>query len=95
MKTFPENWHLLEEWENNFIFRNDDDSFQVDVTFTEVCDYPYSIGLDQLRGIFTIIGIENGEYSTNAIEQDEALDKAYEMMKFINKFTKDKSVIVE
>ena len=48
MKALPENWHLVEEWDENFIFENNDFSFCVDVSFTEQCIYPYSIHLPKI-----------------------------------------------
>lgn len=95
MKSLPENWDLVEEWDNNIIFENNDNIFSVDVTFTEQCINPYSIGFNQLRGTFTLIGFENRAYSTHATTRDEAMEKAIDMMLFINKLTKDKSVLVQ
>jgi hypothetical protein len=95
MKALPENWHLVEEWDDNFIFENNDASFSVDVSFTEQCINPYSISFTQLKGIFTVIGFENGAYSTHAITKEEALEKAVNMMLFIDKFNKDKIVLVQ
>ena len=95
MKSLPENWHLVEEWNNNnFIFENSDCIFSVEVTFTEQCAAPYSIGFCQLKGIFTLIGFENGAYGTHASKKSEAIEKAIEMMLFIDKLTKDKRVLV-
>jgi len=95
MKALPKNWHLVEEWDENFIFENYDCSFSVDVSFTEQCINPYSISFNQLKGIFTLIGFENGAYSTHAVTKEEAIEKAFEMMLFIDKFSKDKSILVQ
>jgi len=95
MESLPENWHLAEEWDNNLIFENSDNSFSVEVTFTEQCSCSYFIGFSQLKGTFTEIGIEKGAYTTNAFEKSEALAKAVKMMLFIDKLTKDKSVLIQ
>ena len=95
MKALPENWHLVEEWDNNFIFENNNSSFYVNVNFTEQCDIQYSIDFSQLKGIFNVIGNENGAYTTNASTKAEALRKAIEMMQFIDKLTKDKGEIIQ
>jgi len=91
----PSNWNLIEEWENNFIFENTESSFSVDVTFTEQSAIPYSIGFNQLKGIFTVIGFEKGAYSTHATTKTEALEKAIEMMLFIDESIKNKNVLVQ
>ena len=94
MESLPENWHLVEEWDNNLVFENSDNSFSVEVAFTERCSSPYSIGFSQLTGIFTLIGFENGAYSTNASVKSEAIDKAVEMMLFIDKLSIEKNVLI-
>ena len=95
MESIPGNWHLVEEWENNFVFENYDLDFSVDVTFTEQSTAPYSIGFHQQKGVFTLIGFEKGAYATHASIKSEAIEKAFEMMQFIDKLTKDKSVLVQ
>jgi len=35
METLPANWILVEEWDNNFIFENINQSFAVNVNYTE------------------------------------------------------------
>lgn len=95
MESLPENWHLVEEWDNNFIFENSDSVFSVDVTFTEQCGSPYSIGFCQLKGVFTLIGFESGAYYTYATIKSEAIEKAIEMMLFIDKLTIDKNVLIQ
>lgn len=84
MGIIPSNWVLIEEWDNNYIFENIDKSFRVNVNFTEQFDIPYAISFSQLKGDFNIIGFENGEYSTNAFNKKEALQKSFEMMLFID-----------
>lgn len=84
MKTLPTNWVLIEEWDNNYIFENMDQSFSVNVNFTEQIEMPYDISFSQLKGDYNIIGFENGAYSTNALNKKEALQKSYEMMVFID-----------
>ena len=91
MNEIPSDWKLIDEWDNNLIFENSDNSFCVNVTFTEECAFPYSIDFNQLNGTFTIIGFENGAYTSNAISKDEAIGKAIEMMLFIDKFTVSQS----
>lgn len=94
MRSLPSNWHLVEEWDSNFIFENTDNSFCVNVTFTEQCTVPYSINFSQLKGIYTVIGFEDGAYSTNVTTKDLAIEKAIGMMLFIDKIIIDKSVLV-
>ena len=84
MESIPANWILVEEWVNNFIFENINRSFCVNVTFTEQFDIPYDISFSQLKGDFTLIGYEDGAYSTNATTKAEALKKSFEMMLFID-----------
>lgn len=95
MESLPENWRLVEEWDKNFIFENSECNFCVEVTFTEQCAAPYSIGLNQLKDVFTLIGFENGAYAAHALIKSDAIGKAIEMMLFIDKSTKDKSVLVQ
>ena len=94
MESLPAGWHLVEEWDSNFIFENMDNSFCVNVTFTENCSSPYLISFNQLKGIFTLIGFEDGSYSTNAATIEIAIEKAIEMMIFIDKLTIDKMIKV-
>jgi hypothetical protein len=91
MESVPLSWILVEEWENNFIFENTDNSFSVNITYTERCSVTYSISFSQLKGIYTVIGFEDGAYSTNATTLAEAIEKAIIMMLFIDKLAQDKS----
>ena len=84
MESLPLNWILVEEWESNFIFENSNRSFSVNVTFTEQFDIPYDISFSQLKGDFTIIGYEDGAYSTYSNTKTDALQKSFEMMAFID-----------
>ena len=84
MDSLPGNWHLVEEWDNNLVFENSDYSFSVEITFTKQCSKPYSISFSQLKGIFILIGFENGAYRSHTSIKSEALEKAIEMMMFIN-----------
>lgn len=84
MKKLPSNWFLVEEYDGNYIFENLNSSFCVNVNYIARCEYPYSISFIQLQGEFVVIGIENGAYTTHAIDSHDALIKAYEMMEFIN-----------
>ena len=95
MESLPENWHLVEEWDNNLVFENSDYSFSVEVTFTEQCSSPYSICFRQLKGIYTLIGFENGAYGSHSSIKSKALEKAIEMMLFIDKITIDKNVPIQ
>ena len=95
MDSLPVNWHLVEEWDNNLVFENSDNSFSVEVTFTGQCSSPYSIGFRQLKGIFTLIGFENGAYGSHSSIKSKAIEKAIEMMLFIDKLTIDKNVPVQ
>lgn len=95
MESLPENWHLVEEWDNNLVFDNSDISFSVEVPFTEQCSNLYSIGFSQLKGIFTLIGFKNGAYGSHSSIKSEALEKAIEAMLFIDKLTIDKNVPVQ
>lgn len=84
MKTLPTNWVLIEKWDNNYIFENIDKSFCVNINFTEQLEVPYDISFSQLKGDYNIIGHENGAYCTHSINKEEALNKANDMMLFIN-----------
>jgi len=89
MESLPVNWILVEEWDNNFIFENINQSFAVNVNFSEQLELPYDISFSQLKGDFTIIGYEDGAYTTNANTKEEALKKSWEMMEFIDTFTQN------
>lgn len=84
MKDLPKNWSLLEQYDDSYIFENSDKSFCVNVDCTPRCDYPFTIGFIQQKGEFTIIGFENGSYCTHSKEISTALDKAVDMMIFID-----------
>jgi hypothetical protein len=86
MNNLPPEWKLIDEWDNNSIFENSDISFCVNITWTENSEFPFAIDYIQMKGTFTIIGIENGAYSTHAFSKNEAIAKAIEMMSFIDKF---------
>lgn len=85
MNQLPFNWQLIEEWDSNFIYENEDKTFCVNVDFTNNLESPYSISFNQIKGNFIVIGYENGAYSTNANTEIEAIEKAICMMSFINK----------
>lgn len=84
MESLPVNWHLVEEWDNNFIFEDFKGNFCVNVCCTERLSPSYNIGFSQLKGDNTLIGYDNGAYTTNAYTREAALQKAYEMMAFID-----------
>lgn len=85
MKNLPESWKLAEAYDGNFIFENDHEEFSVVVDQMGRMSPPYSINFQQLKGTFNRIGFENGAYSTHAFSESEALQKAVEMMEFVNK----------
>jgi|GEM_PF-6417054 hypothetical protein len=85
MNNIPKNWKLVEDYDGNFIYENIGAEFQISIDFTEQLQPPYSIYFNQLQGTFTKIGIEDGAYSTHAFSETEALQKAVEMMEFINR----------
>ena len=93
METLPANWILVEEWDNNFIFENINRSFAVNVNYTEQLDIPYDISFSQLKGDFNLIGYEDGAYGTNATTREEALNKSFQMMVFIDTFTQNTIII--
>lgn len=84
MNNLPEFWKLAEAYDGNFIFENDPEEFSVVVDQMGRMSPPYSINFQQLKGTFNRIGFENGAYSTHAFSEEEAIQKAFEMMKFIN-----------
>lgn len=84
MKDLPENWSLLEQYDDSYIFENSDKSFCVNVDCTPRCDYPFTIGFIQQKGEFIKIGFEDGAYSTHAKELQCALSKAMDLMIFID-----------
>lgn len=86
MNAIPTDWKMIDEWDNNLIFENSDNSFCVNIIWTENSEFPFTIDYIQMKGTFTTIGFENGAYSTHAISKKEATAKAIEMMTFINKF---------
>ena len=85
MENLPENWKLVESYDGTFIFEDELQEFCVSADFTENMDPTYEIWYNQLKGTVTRIGFENGGYSTHAFNEIEALQKAVEMMVFINR----------
>jgi len=81
--SLPADWQLVEEYDNNFIFENYDKSFCVTIEFTPQFDSRYFIGFSQLKGTFTMLGIESGAYGTHAENLEDAWQKAVTMMLFI------------
>lgn len=84
MNFIPANWSLIDEYDGSLIFENSDKSFCVNIDYTPACDYPYSISFIQLKGQFTLIGIENGRYSAHSRILQDAYCRAGEMMSFID-----------
>ena len=84
MENLPENWNLVEEYEGNFIFVDDNQEFSVSIDQMGRMDPPYEISYQQLKGESTKIGFDNGCYSSYATNESQALHRAFEMMKFIN-----------
>ncbi len=87
MENLPENWKLVESYDGNFIFEDELQEFCVSADFTKDIKPPYEIWFNQLKGSFTRIGFEDGAYSAHAFNETEALQKAVEMMGFINRKT--------
>lgn len=83
MDNLPENWNLVEEYEGNFIFEDAEKEFSVSIDQMGAMVPPYEISYQQLKGEFTKIGFDNGGYSTYALNETQALHRAFEMMKFI------------
>lgn len=83
MENLPENWNLVEEYEGNFIFEDDEQEFSVSVDQMGRSHPPYAIFYQQLKGDFNRIGFDNGGYATHAYNEKEALERAFGMMKFI------------
>ena len=84
MENLPGNWKLVESYDGTFIFEDQLQEFCVSADFTENMDPPYEIWYNQLKGTFTRIGFENGGYSTHAFNEMQAIERAIEMMNFIN-----------
>lgn len=87
MENLPENWKLVESYDGTFIFEDELQEFCVSADFTEDIKPPYEIWFNQLKGNFTRIGFEDGAYSAHAFNETKALQKAVEMMGFINRKT--------
>jgi hypothetical protein len=75
MNQLPDKWQLIEQWDSNFIYENEDKTFCVNVDFTNNFYKPYSIGFNQLKGNFVVIGYDYGAYSINAFIEIEAIEK--------------------
>ncbi|MDT0650579.1 hypothetical protein [Autumnicola edwardsiae] len=93
MKNIPDNWYLAEQYEGNFIFEDAENKFSVSVDKMGIFTPPYEINFQQLNGTLTKIGFEEDAYSAHAANQEEALEKAYEMMAFISRKMKTESLI--
>ena len=93
MKNIPDNWHLEEKYEGNFIFEDAENQFSVSVDKMGNFTPPYEINFQQLSGTFTKIGFEDGAYSAHAANEEEALEKAYKMMTFISRKMKTEPLI--
>lgn len=91
LEKLPQNWKLVEEFEGNFIYENEQKDFQVCIDNMGNTFPRYYIDFQQLSGLFIKIGFEDGVYSTHAFREPEAKLKAIEMMQFIN----DKRIIFE
>lgn len=85
MQNLIENWKLIEKYDGNYIFENENEEFQVTIDDMGGLIPRFSICFQQLKGNFTKIGIEDGAFATHTNEEAEALTSAMEMMRFINK----------
>jgi len=84
MKNLPEDWKLVESYEGNFIFENKYGEFSVSIDNMGSLKPPYEIAFQELKGVFVKIGLEDGAYTTHGSNQIEAIERACEMMKFID-----------
>ncbi len=85
MENLPKNWKLIEAYDGNFIFEDDLQEFSVSVDQMGAMNPPYEICYQQLKGEYTKIRFEKGGYSTHGFDEKQAIQKAVEMMLFINK----------
>lgn len=84
MDQLPDNWNLVEEFEGNFIYENEDKDFQVSIDNMGEFVPRYSICFQQLADETIRIGFEDGAYSAHAFKEPEAKTKAFAMMQFID-----------
>ncbi|OEY71962.1 hypothetical protein [Salegentibacter salarius] len=84
----PNNWRLVEMYEGNYIFEDINEEFQVSLDKMGRLSPSYHIHFNQLKGENCQIGYKEGAYNSSASEKNTALQKAYEMMDFINKHKK-------
>lgn len=89
MKNKPENWQLVEMYEGNYLFE-DSGHFQVSIDKMGRMSPPYFIHFNQLKDEILTIGFREGAYTSSAYEENAAIQKAYEMMEFINIHIKGK-----
>ena len=84
----PKNWLLVEMYDGNYIFEDENEEFQVSVDRMGTMNPPFHIHFNQLKGEILKIGYKEGAYTSGAFEENDAIQKAYEMMEFINKHIK-------
>jgi len=84
MQKLPKGWELIEEWEGSFVFENSKLSFSVNVDFEAILAAPYMIEFVHTKGYLKLVNFNDGMYKVSALNEADALQKAWEMMNFIN-----------
>lgn len=84
MQKLPKGWELIEEWEGSFVFENSKLSFSVNVDFEAILAAPYIIEFVYTKGYLKLVNFNDGMYKVSALNEADALQKAWEMMNFIN-----------
>lgn len=90
----PNSWTLFDEFEGNFIFRNVAETMQVSISFDSHFEFPYCIDFQQLQGIFVLWAIEDGAYISHSSTEEEAFEKAIQMMDAIYIALESKTVVL-
>jgi hypothetical protein len=85
MDKLPKGWELIEEFEGSFVFENAKLNFSVNIDFEEQLKMPYMIEFLHSKGYLKLVNFDEGVYKVNALNEAVALQKAMEMMLFINK----------
>jgi hypothetical protein len=84
MHKLPKGWELIEEWEGSFVFENSKLSFSVNVDFEAMLAAPYMIEFVHTKGYLKLVNFNDGMYKVSALNEEDALNKAKQMMSFIN-----------
>ena len=84
MKNLPNNWTLLESFDQNFIYKRKDPGYLVAIDHTPALSPAYYLGFAQTSGTFTVIGYEHGAYNTHAYTLKQAFQRAKQMMEFVD-----------